>query len=321
MRQLFLSIILSILIASPIAAQDAQQPTIMVMPDRSWCVRNHYVLDGTTDQPDYHKALADQSLSGVLVMMGDIMSSRGYQFQDLEQTLNSLDNERALDMTHLSKGDGMTQESELDMVVRNANADIIVYLDCEPKAFGPRTVVEFKLKAVDAASYKQIAGDVGNTPSSGMPLPTLLKECAVSFMDHFCDQISRHLEDIYARGREGTIMMSIADDCPIRSFEEMIEYEGETGELADLIDYWLDENTVNGVYTQNVKTRNKLNYKQVRFPLIGASKSGFGKKAKSKSLNMDSFIKPLGELLSQYGISMSTTPIGQGSVHVVLGGL
>ena len=300
-------------------AQEAKQPTIMVMPDKSWCARNGYVLEGATDQPDYRKALADKNFSGVLTKMGDIMAARDYPLTDLEASLDNLENERAMDMTHMSKGDGMVQESEFDMIVRVANADILVYLDCESKPYGPRTIIEFRIKAVDAASLKQIAGEVGNSPSSGLPLPTILNQCAIEFMDHFCNQITRHLEDIYNRGREGSISIAIADDCPIHSFEQEIEFQGEYGELADLIDYWLDNNTVNGVYTQNTKTRNKLNYTQVRFPLIGAASSGFGSK-KPKALQMNDFVKPLGKLLQSYGISMSTTPIGQGRVHIVLGG-
>ncbi len=295
-----------------------QQPMVMIIPDDNWCVRNGYVLDSTSI-PDYNKALGDENMSMMITAMGGIMADRGYNLTDLAAVLEDLKNEKALDETHLSKGDGQVAESELDQVLRKSQADIIVKLGCQEERMGPRAYLKFEVKSVDAASLKQIGGEVGNSAASGVPIPTLLKECANGFMDHFCANISRNLDDIEAHGREGSATFVIADDCPIRSFESEVEFQGEHGEFAELIDYWLNENTVNGQFTQTIKTRNKLSYKQVRFPHYGKAKSGFGKLGKPRALTMQDFIKAISDVLPA-GVSMSTTPIGQGKVHVVFGG-
>lgn len=78
----------------------------------------------------------------------------------------------------------------------------------------------------------------------------------------------------------------------------------------------MNEHTVNGSFTQNGKTRTRLSYEQVRFPLFAKAKFG----GKPRAINMDTFIKPITNFLSQFGISVSTTPIGIGKVYVVLGG-
>lgn len=295
-----------------------QQPMVMIIPDDNWCRRNGYVIDSTSI-PNYSKALADENMSMMITAMGGIMSDRGYNLSDLAAELDDLKNEKALDETHQSLGDGITTESELDQVLRKAQADIIVKLGCQEDRMGPRTYIKFEVKSVDAASLKQIGGEVGNSPASGAPLPTLLLECANGFMDHFCANISRHLDDIEAHGREGSASFVIADDCPIHSFESDVEFKGEHGEFAELIDFWLNENTVNGQFTQTVKTRNKLSYKQIRFPHYGITKSGFGKLGKARALTMQDFIKSMSSILPA-GVTMSTTPIGQGKVHVVFGG-
>ena len=111
------------------------------------------------------------------------------------------------------------------------------------------------------------------------------------------------------------VIFKIASDCPL-NFESEVSLNGDTGELNEAIDYWLNEHTVNGSFTQNGKTRNRLSYEQVRFPLFGKGKFG----GKQKAINMDGFIKPITQFLSQFGISVSTTPIGIGKTYVVLGG-
>ena len=78
----------------------------------------------------------------------------------------------------------------------------------------------------------------------------------------------------------------------------------------------MNEHCVNGAFTQNGKTRNRLSYEQVRFPLFGKGKFG----GKPKAINMEIFIKPITQFLSQFGVSVATEPVGIGKAYVVLGG-
>jgi hypothetical protein len=57
-------------------------------------------------------------------------------------------------------------------------------------------------------------------------------------------------------------------------------------------------------------------YNQIKVPLFGKGKFG----GKPKAINMDGFIKPITQFLSQFGLSVSTTPVGIGKAYVVLGG-
>ena len=86
--------------------------------------------------------------------------------------------------------------------------------------------------------------------------------------------------------------------------------------MADAIDYWLAEHAVNDNFTQLAKSRSRLAYEQVRFPLYGKGKFG----GRQRGINAEGFIKPIGQFLSQFGLSISTTPIGIGKVYVILGG-
>ena len=67
----------------------------------------------------------------------------------------------------------------------------------------------------------------------------------------------------------------------------------------------------------NGKSRARLAFEQVRFPLFGKGKFG----GKAKAINAEGFVKPISSFLSQFGVSVSTVPSGIGKVYIVLGGI
>ena len=293
----------------------AMKPIIMVVPEKAWCINQGFVKDDNPQMPDYEKALLNNDALNVITKMGAIMQERGYPLKNLQSALDELKNESALEMALTSKADGEIVEDELDMLTRVAQADILVNIAFTRTTYGPRNMVEFRVTSIDAATSKQIGGETGRSTASGAPISTLLEESVLGFIDNFTGSIQRHFEDIIANGREGSVIFKIANDCPL-NFESEISLNGETGELNEAIDYWMNEYAVNGSFTQNGKTRNRLSYEQVRFPLFGKGKFG----GKPKAINMDGFIKPITQFLSQFGISVSTTPVGIGKAYVVLGG-
>jgi len=293
----------------------AQKPVIMVVPEKAWCINNGFTQDSNPKAVDYEKALLNDDVLNVITKMGGIMEERGYPLKLLRAALDDLQNEAAMDIALVSKADGEIQEDDLDKLIRVANADILVNIAFTRTTYGPRNMVEFRVTSVDAASAKQIGGETGRSSASGAPISALLEEAVLGFMDNFSGSIQRHFEDVANNGREGSIIFKIASDCPL-NFESDVTLNGETGELAEAIEYWMNENTVNGQFTQNGKSRVRLAFEQVRFPLFGKSKFG----GKAKALNAEGFIKPITSFLSQFDISVATTPVGIGKVYVVLGG-
>ena len=213
-----------------------------------------------------------------------------------------------------SKGDGEIVEDNLDQLTRVANADILVNIAFTRTSFGPRNMVEFRVTSVDAATSKQISGDVGRSSASSSPMVTLLEESVLGFMDNFTASIQRHFDNVVTQGREGTIVFKIASDCPL-NFQSEVTLNGEKGELAEAIDYWMGEHALNGSYTQGATSRIRLSFEQVRFPLTGKGKFG----GRARGINAEGFVKPIGAFLEQFGVSVATTPIGIGKVFVVLG--
>ena len=293
----------------------AMKPIIMVVPEKAWCINQGFVKDDDPKSPDYEKALLNNDVLNVITKMGGIMQERGYPLKNLQSALDELKNESAMDLALVSKADGEIVEDELDQLTRVAQADILVNIAFTRTTYGPRNMVEFRVTSIDAATSKQIGGETGRSSASGAPISALLEESVLGFIDNFTGSIQRHFEDLVTNGREGSVIFKIANDSPL-TFESEVNLNGDTGELNEVIDYWMNEHTVNGSFTQNGKTRNRLSYEQVRFPLFGKGKFG----GKPKAINMDGFIKPITQFLSQFGLSVSTTPVGIGKAYVVLGG-
>ena len=321
MKKFLLSLSLLLALSVGIKAQEpagprAQKPVIMVVPEKQWCIQNGYVQDTNPKVPDYEKALLNDDVLNAITKMGDIMAERGYPLKLLSAALDALKTEDAMDIALVSKGDGELVEDDYDKLMRVAQADVLVNIAFNRTNHGPRNMVEFRVTSVDVASSKQIDGETGRSSASGAPMGDLLKEAVLGFMDNFSASIQRHFEDVVKNGREGTIIFKIADDCPL-NFESDVTIGEETGELSEAIEYWLSENSLDGAFTQGGKSRVRLVYEQVRFPLFG--KSGFG--GRQKAINAETFVKPINKFLSQFGVSVSTKPVGIGKVYVVLGGL
>lgn len=317
-KKIFLTAVISSLTIE-LFAVDAKKPKIMVFPSDDWCIRKGFVVDGTV--PDYEKALQDPDMDGAVAVMGDVMAEQGYEMFSLKQELKQIHTEDAYSMAVQSKADGSVMESERDLITRNVGADFIVELSLDNKPFGARRAVEFKAQTIDAASKKILHGDIGTSSASSAPTPILVKEAVGGFIENFCHKIDLAFTNIEENGREGSLTFKIADDCPL-NFESEVSVDGESGELAEYITYWIEEHAVNGNSSLNQKSRETLRYDQVRFPLVAqVAAGGFGsKKGKTKAQTMETFITPIAKDLERFNISVTTVPIGQGAAYIVLGG-
>lgn len=327
MKKLLLSLATALCLVSPAAAQEAADgqkhvseklPVLIVFPSDDWCKRNGCVdADGS---PDYTKAFENTDMLGAITAMGGIMADRNFEVKSLEAELRQLGTNDAVRSTLTAKGEDGTvlKESDLDLIMRTVKPDVRIDLSLDAQPYGPRTMYTFRIQSVDASSNDIIQGQVGNSSPSNAPMPVLLNEAVGNFIDGFCAQIAQHIAKNRKLGRKCQYQFYLSDGTPV-NFEDEVEVPGAgEGELADFISYWFEENTVNGAYNQVTKTRSELKYNDVRIPMFGERKTGFGK-GKVSALDAEGFIKGLAQPLKSIGLTMSTTPMGLGMVYVVLG--
>lgn len=320
MQRFVLTTFIFLLISSLVMAQQdlkIQKPKIMIVPEEAFCINaGMYKKDHTGAKiADYKAAMLNDNILDVINTFENLMAAYGFPLTNLQQTLDELKEEDALDNVLMAKDDGMVIEDDLDKLSRVANADILVKVSPKLSNYGPERRLELRVSSVDCASKKALQAFGPITKTSAGSISMLLKAAVTDNIETFALGLTKYFEDIKQKGREGSIIIKVADSCPL-NLESTVSLNGEEGELADLIEYWLSKNTIGGAYTGGKISRISMKLDQVRFPLFG--KSAFGR---TKALSMEDFVKTgLIQLLSNYGISVSTHAVGIGKVYLMLGG-
>ena len=272
MKHLVLTFILTI--ASLAGFAQAKKPTLMVVPADNWCVQNNF-MDKFDDQgtevlvPNYKRVLQNSSdCYNVITKINTLMSDRNFPLKDLSAVIKSMDSNSAMNAVTTSKSGSGLAESPLDLIKRNANADILIELNWQVNTVGPKRSITYSLAAKDAYTDKQIAGTQGTgTPSFAAEMPVLLEEAVVGNMDNFCAQLRAHFDDMMENGREVALEIKVIDNGS--GIDLSSEYGGD--ELTDIIDDWVSDNTVNHRYNLSSGSENYLKFEQVRIPLYQAN--------------------------------------------------
>lgn len=320
MQKIILTTLILISIVCMSSAQQnrkIQKPKVMIVPEEAFCINaGMYKIDSTGEKiVDYKTAMLNDNILDIINTFENLMASYGFQLINLQQALDELKEEAALDNVLTAKDDGMIVEDDLDKLSRTVNADILVKISPRISMYGPEHRLELRVSSIDCASKKALQSFGPVTKTSAGSIGMLLKAAVTDNIESFALGLTGYFENLKIKGREGTIFIRTADTCPL-NLESTVTFNGEEGELADLIEYWLSENTVEGAYTGSKTSRTSMKLDQVRFPLFG--KVAFGK---TKALSMEDFVKTgLVQLLGNYGMSVSTHAIGIGKVYLTLGG-
>ena len=141
------------------------------------------------------------------------MSDRQFPLKDLSAVTKSMETNQAMDAVTTSKSGAGLAESPLDVIKRNANADIIIELNWSVNTTGPKRSITYSLAAKDAYTDKQVAGCQGTgTPSFSAEIPVLLEEAVIGNMDNFTSQLQAHFDDMMENGREVSMEVKVVDN-------------------------------------------------------------------------------------------------------------
>lgn len=292
----------------------AKKPTLMVMPSDVWCNQNGFTTtydnQGTTVViPDYKTAFQnDMDLRLVIAKINGMMADRSFPVKDLEATMKSIEQRTAEDNMTTNKSGATLAESPLDMLKKRAKADIILYLSWKINTVGPKKSVTYILQGLDAYTNKQIAHAEGTgAPSFSAETPVLLEEAVLANMDNFTATLQDYFDDLFENGREVNIDIKVFDDGSGIDLES--EYDGD--ELAEIIDEWVNQNTVNHRYSKADGSENFIYFEQVRIPLYNAN---------GKAIDTESWIRDLRKFLkSKYQIESKVMTQGLGKATLVIG--
>lgn len=294
----------------------AKLPKLMVVPSDVWCHENGCmetmeVMGEQVSYPDYKRAIqTNRDLMAVIGKINTLMAERGFPLQDMSQTLRSIERTNQENSVLRTKTSGASlAESPVDRLRRTARADIILEVDWGINKNGPKRSVTYNLRGLDAYSNKQVAGAEGTgAPSFSAEIPVLIEEAVQNHMDPFTEQLRQHFDDLLENGREVVIELQIPDNGQDLDFES--EYGGK--ELAEVIDEWMHENTVQHRYSKADGTENYLLFDQVRIPVY---------RPNGMAMDADSFARQLRNFLkaAPYNITTKIVNRGLGRCLLVVG--
>lgn len=294
----------------------AKLPKLMVVPSDVWCHENGCmetmeVMGEQVNYPDYKRAMqTNRDLMAVIGKINTLMAERGFPLQDMSQTLRSIERTNQENSVLRTKTSGASlAESPVDRLRRTARADIILEVDWGINKNGPKHSITYNLRGLDAYSNKQVAGAEGTgAPSFSAEIPVLIEEAVQNHMDPFTEQLRQHFDDLLENGREVVIELQIPDNGQDLDFES--EYGGK--ELAEIIDEWMHENTVQHRYSKADGTENYLLFDQVRIPVY---------RPNGMAMDADSFARQLRNFLkaAPYNITTKVVNRGLGRCLLVVG--
>ena len=314
MKKYIFSIVL--LCAAVVASAQIKKPELMVIPSDVWCISNGYYTEvenmGTTVKiPNYKQALQENmGLKMAIAKLNDLMAERQFPLQSLEQTIKNLEQRRMEDNLTTSKAGNELAESPLDEVARTAKCDIILELSWEVKDFGPKHSLSYILEARDAYTAKSIGAASGTgAPSMSADVDVLLEEAIVANMDNFNNRLLDHFTEMQQIGREISLDIKV-----FANNAAGIDLETEFGddELLDIINNWLQVNTVQGRFSMPYASENIANFTQVRIPVYDE---------RGRAIDANGFAKNLAKMLKKepYNIPSKVLVKGLGRAVIILG--
>ena len=301
------------LLIATVGFSQAKKPTIMVVPSDAWCVKNGFTSTydnqgKSTTVPDYKKALQNNTdLLLVIAKINELMAARGFPLKNLESSIKTLENQAAEDAMLTSKGGADVNESPIDKLKKTAKADIWMQMTWSINAVGPKKSITFNLQGLDAYTDKQVAGASGTgQPSFTAELPVLLEEAVLQHMDNFNVQLQSHFDDMFANGREIILRIKTWSSWD----KDLESTDFGDGELSDLIEKWVSQNTVKGRFNTSDATENFMLFEQVRIPLYDAN---------NKAVDARGWAKGLQGFLKEKQIVSKLMMQGLGQAQLVLG--
>ncbi len=312
LKNLLIGGILTVISAA--SMQAGAPPTVMVLPDKTWCNANDYVTrterNGRTRVSEkYDEAFLNSDLKNVVVQLNNLLKENGLPPKDFGATSELDDDEEAEEELF----EGAESGSELaqdpyEMALNKLKPDIILKIGWDVNKVGFNYTVSYRLEALDSYSGKSIAAVTAETPTvkTTVPLAACIKNAATEHMSNFASKLQEHFDDIQENGREITMTLRIIGNGNGTNFNS--EFGGK--ELATIVHEWLHDNTVNHVFSQRNATRNRLQFEQVRIPLKDSR--GVTYQARQFATQLQNYLKGL-------SITAENTTKGLGSGRLYIG--
>ena len=246
-------------------------PTVMFLPDKAWCNANGYVSQSerngrTRITENYDQAFLNTDLKNVVVQLNGLLKDNGLVPKDYGTTTELDDEEEAEEDAYNNdtQSGGSLDATDYELMLNKLRPDIIIKIGWDKNSVGFNYTLSYRLEAIDSYSGKSIAQVTAETASvkTTVGVAAVLKSAATEHMSTFVGRLQEHFDDLQENGREITVACRIGNNGSDINFNS--EFDGK--ELSTIISDWMNDNSVNHVYSTRNSSRNRINFEQVRIP-------------------------------------------------------
>lgn len=296
---------------SPVNAIEQARPTIMVIPSdnllkRYNALKTEMIEGVNTNIYDYKKyLLANNDNKTLLSLISGNFVDRNYPIQDLEQALKQLNNHAATDYA-----DNVAKDTKTELLTV-AQPDLIIELDYS-RNMNMRGKMDcsygYTLNVIDPYTNNVIA-TATQSDLKGENVKDAVSKALDSDLKKINGDIVKSFSDILNRGRNITVRINLASECPFNLDDRSIT--GNT--YADWIVDYVKTHTVKGAYKLQRNTRKELYFVNCRIKLLNQDNTQYGVYDWARDMTKS--------LYSNLGVESINRAQGLGEVEITIKGL
>lgn len=287
------------------------RPTIMVIPsdnllNRYGALTTQKIEGVITNIYDYNKyLLANNDNKTILSLIAENFVDQNFPVQDFEQTLKQLRNNEPIDLA-----DGIGKDSKT-ILLTTAQPDLIIELDYSTKMNmrgDMNKTYSYTLNVIDPYTNNVIATATQSDLKGDNALDAL-SEPMKSNLAKINNDIVNSFSEIRERGRNITIRINVASDCPFNLDNRSIT--GNT--YADWIVDYVKTHTVKGAYKLQRNTSKELYFVNCRIKLLNEDHTQYGVYDWARDMS--------NSLYKNLGVESYNRAQGLGEVVITINGL
>ncbi len=209
--------------------------------------------------------LKDPNAKFIISTIQSTFINVGFPLNDLDQSLNSLNDQEIMDDLDNLKKDAKT------MLLTAVRPDIILELDydlvSDNSSRSIKKTLKYTLRGIDAFSNKVVSTiqDAGfGKNSADDDVATLMKQALEVNLKNYVNQLNLHFADIVKKGREVTLRVAIDKGVNLSMEDECLD--GDT--YSDWIIDYLKKNSRKGAYKMERNTESEIFFRNVRIKTL-----------------------------------------------------
>lgn len=302
-----LAIVISSFVSVKVVAQDAIQPTLMILPSDNLLQRLDYLEVTTVGGVEFINQkyrlafIGNSEMKFAIAEIQARFASRGFPLKDLETELKSLSRRTSSDIV-----DNIDQNQKA-LILTSAAPDIYLDLNYFPAGSGLNSSLAFEIRAIDAYSLRTIASasSEGVRGASSISVAERLVEQVEQNLNDLQSQIQEHFDDIRMNGREIRLRVVQTSNLAAGTFDFRRERcDGKP--YTKLISDYIQDKSTNHSSRPALRTATELAYESFRIPLFDTQ--GYGISASDWTYELSTYIEGTCEVTAiDY-----TTSLGEG---------